>query len=101
LEHGTPLHFWEKEKPSGWHGRYTLRRNWLPFPSVIGNLQFTANQISGVIVPQWIGQGKAHYLFPRNFEGGLVFYYGSYRDYPNPNLNGVLRTLNVYIERSR
>ena len=66
----------------------------------LGNLAFSANQISGVIVPQWIGQGKAYYMFPRKFEGGLVFYYGSYRDYWNPNLNGVLRTFNIYIGRS-
>ena len=72
----------------------------MPFTSVIGNLQFTANRISGVIVPQWIGQEKAYHLFPRKFEGGLVFHYGSYRDYQNPNLNCVLRTLNVYIGRS-
>jgi predicted CXXCH cytochrome family protein len=70
------------------------------FPSALGNLAFSANQISGVIVPQWIGQGKAYYLFPRKFEGGLVFYYGSYRDYWNPNLNGVLRTASVYIGKS-
>ena len=70
------------------------------FAAGLGNLQFSANQISGVIVPQWIGKGKAYYLFPRKFEGGLVFYYGSYRDYWNPNLNGVLRTFNIYIGRS-
>jgi len=70
------------------------------FPSALGNLQFSANQVSGVIVPQWIGQGKAYYLFPRKFEGGLIFYYGSYRDYWNPNLNGVLRTATIYVGRS-
>lgn len=70
------------------------------FPSALNNLAFSATQISGVIVPEWIGQGKAYYLFPRKFEGGFVFYYGSYRDYWNPNLNGVLRTFNVYIGRS-
>ncbi|HKI13150.1 MAG TPA: cytochrome c3 family protein [Candidatus Acidoferrum sp.] len=64
------------------------------------NLYLSATQISGVVVPQWIGQGKAYYLFPRKFEGGLVFYYGSYRDYWNPNLNGVLRTFNIYVGRS-
>jgi len=37
---------------------------------------------------------------PRKFEGGLVFYYGCYRDYWNPNLNGVLRNFNVYVGRS-
>lgn len=70
------------------------------YPAALGNLQFAATQISGVIVPQWIGQGKAHYMFPRKFEGGLVFYYGSYRDYWNPNLNGVLRTFTLYVGRS-
>jgi hypothetical protein len=69
------------------------------FPSALANLQFSATQISQVIVPQWIGQGKAYYLFPHKFEGGFVFYYGSYRDYWNPNLNGVLRTFTLYAGR--
>jgi hypothetical protein len=70
------------------------------FPTALGNVQFGATQVSEVIIPQWIGQGKAYYLFPRKFEGGLVFYYGSYRDYFNPNLNGVLRTFSLYVGRS-
>jgi hypothetical protein len=70
------------------------------FPSALSNLTFASTQISEVIVPQWIGQGKAYYLFPHKFEGGLVMYYGSYRDYWNPNLNGVLRTFNIYVGRS-
>jgi len=70
------------------------------FSAALGNLDFGATQISEVIVPQWIGQSKAYYLFPHKVEGGLIFYYGSYRDYWNPNLNGVLRTFNVYIGRS-
>jgi hypothetical protein len=70
------------------------------FPASLTNVQFAANQISQVIVPQWIGQSKLEYQFPRNFEGGLIFYYGSYRDYWNPGLNGVLRTFNVYVGRS-
>lgn len=70
------------------------------FPSALNNLQFSATQISEVIVPQWIGQGKVYYLFPRKFEGGFVFYYGSYRDYWNPNLNGVLRTATIYVGKS-
>jgi hypothetical protein len=45
------------------------------------NVQFAATQISEVIVPRWIGQGKAYYMLPKKFEGGLVFYCGSYRDY--------------------
>jgi len=70
------------------------------FPSALNNLTFGSTKVSEVIVPQWIGQGKAYYLLPRKFEGGFVFYYGSYRDYFNSNLNGVLRTYNVYIGRS-
>jgi hypothetical protein len=70
------------------------------FPSALGNLQFTATQISEVIVPQWIGQSKAYYRFPNKFEGGVIVYYGSYRDQLNSNLNGVLRTFNLYVGRS-
>jgi hypothetical protein len=64
------------------------------------NVFLSSTQVSQVIVPEWIGQSKAYYLFPRKFEGGLIFYYGSYRDYWNPILNGVLRTFNVYVGRS-
>ena len=71
------------------------------FSAALSNLGFSATQISEVIVPQWIGQSKAYYLFPRKFEGGLIFYYGSYRDYWNPDLNGDLRTFNVYVGRTR
>jgi hypothetical protein len=78
----------------------TLTFDPVMFGAALNNLQFSATQISQVIVPQWIGQGKAYYLFPRKFEGGFVMYYGSYRDYWNPNLNGVLRTFNIYIGRS-
>jgi len=70
------------------------------FPSALGNLQLGATQVSQVIVPQWIGQSKVSYEFPSKFEGGLIFYYGSYRDFYNPDLNGVLRTFNVYVGRS-
>jgi hypothetical protein len=45
------------------------------FAAAQGNLGFSATQISEVIVPQWIGQSKAYYLFPRKFEGGLLVYY--------------------------
>jgi hypothetical protein len=68
--------------------------------AALGNLQFASTQISEVIVPEWIGQGKVYYLFPRKVEGGFVFYYGSYRDYWNPNLNGVLRTATLYVGKS-
>ena len=70
------------------------------FSAAQGNLGFSSTQISEVIVPQWIGQSKAYYLFPHKLEGGLVFYYGSYRDYWNPDVNGVLRTFNIYVGRS-
>lgn len=70
------------------------------FAAAQTNMAFSSTQISEVIVPQWIGQSKAYYLFPHKFEGGLLFYYGSYRDYWNQNLNGDLRTFNVYVGRS-
>jgi predicted CXXCH cytochrome family protein len=70
------------------------------FSAALNNLNFSSTQISQVIVPEWIGQSKAYYMFPSKFEGGLIFYYGSYRDYWNPILNGVLRTFNVYVGRS-
>jgi predicted CXXCH cytochrome family protein len=70
------------------------------FGAALGNLNTISTQISEVTVPQWIGQSKAYYIFPRKFEGGLLFYYGSYRDYWNPNLNGTLRTFNIYVGRS-
>ena len=70
------------------------------FSAALSNVGFAANQISAVIVPEWIGQSRAYYLFPHKVEGGLIFYYGSYRDYWNPNLNGVLRTFNLYVGRS-
>ena len=70
------------------------------FQQALGAANLGATQVSEVIVPQWIGQSKGYYLFPDKFEGGLIFYYGDYRDYWNPNLNGVLRTFNVYVGRS-
>ena len=72
----------------------------LMFAAAQNNLAFSSTQISEVIVPQWIGQSKAYYLFPHKVEGGLIFYYGSYRDFWNPDLNGVLRTFNLYVGRS-
>lgn len=70
------------------------------FAASLANLQFASTQLSQVIVPQWIGQSKAFYLFPHKIEGGLIFYYGSYKDYLNSNLNGVLRTFTIYVGRS-
>lgn len=69
------------------------------FVDALSNLSLGATQVSQVIVPQWIGQSKAYYLFPNKFEGGVIFYYGSYRDQLNPGLNGVLRTFNLYVGR--
>jgi hypothetical protein len=68
--------------------------------AALNNVQFGATTVSEVAVPQWIGQGKAYYLFPRKFEGGAVFYYGSYGDEFNPNLNGALRVYSFYVGRS-
>jgi len=70
------------------------------FRAALNNLQFAATQVSQVTVLQWIGQSKVYYILPRKCEGGLIFNYGSYRDVLNPNLNGVLRTFNVYVGRS-
>ena len=69
------------------------------FAAALGNLTLAAGQVSGVVVPQWIGQARAFYRFPKQFEGGLVFYYGRYRDQWNPGLDGTLRTFTVYIGR--
>jgi hypothetical protein len=65
-----------------------------------GALKFASTQISQVIVPQYIGQARLYYVFPHRFDGGVIFYYGSYRDQLNPNLNGVLRTFTVYVGRA-
>jgi predicted CXXCH cytochrome family protein len=70
------------------------------FQQALGNVELGATQVSGVKVPQWIGQGKAYYHLPYKFEGGVVLYYGSYRDHWNPNLNGVLRTFDIYLGRT-
>lgn len=70
------------------------------FSQALDNLRLGSTQVSQVIVPQWIGESKFYYHFPNKFEGGVVFYYGSYRDELNPQLNGVLRTFNVYLGRS-
>jgi hypothetical protein len=40
------------------------------------------------------GASLSHRL---EFDAGLTFNYGSYRDYWQPNLNGVLRTFNVFV----
>lgn len=70
------------------------------FQSALGNLALASTQISAVRVPQWIEQSKAYYLFPHRIEGGVLFNDGSYRDRWNPNLNGDLRTFDLYLGRS-
>lgn len=70
------------------------------FQLALDNLQLGSTQVSEVVVPQWIGESKVEYQFPQKFRGGLIFYYGSYRDAWNPNLNGVLRTFNLYVGRT-
>ncbi len=69
------------------------------FQQALSTLQLSSRQISQVIVPQWIGQSKAVFTPPRPGRG-LISYYGSYRDYWNPSLNGVLRTFNLFVGRS-
>jgi predicted CXXCH cytochrome family protein len=70
------------------------------FQSALDNLALSSTQISAVRVHQWLGDGKALYLFPHKVEAGLVFHYGGYADYWHPNVNGVLRTFDVYVGRT-
>jgi predicted CXXCH cytochrome family protein len=70
------------------------------FRAALENIQTGATLVSQVIAIQWIGQAKVSYQFPNKFEGGLVFYYGKYRDQWRPNLNGVLRTFAAYVGRA-
>jgi hypothetical protein len=70
------------------------------FGQALGAVGLGATQVSQVNVPQFIGQGKVYYLLPRGFDAGFLLYYGSYRDYTNPNLNGILRSYNIYFGRS-
>ncbi len=70
------------------------------FQQALGALAFGATQVSQVNVPQFIGQGKIYYFLPRGFDAGLLAYYGNYRDYMHPNLDGTLRTFTVYFGRS-
>jgi predicted CXXCH cytochrome family protein len=70
------------------------------FSAALGNLQFSSTKISEVRVPQWMGNAKAYYVFPHRLEGGTVFYYGSYADRWHSNLNGVLRSFDVYVAKT-
>jgi len=70
------------------------------FQQALNVFGLASTQISQVIVPQNIGQAKIYYHLPRKINAGFLFYYGSYRDVWNPNLNGVLRTYNFYVGRN-
>jgi predicted CXXCH cytochrome family protein len=70
------------------------------FADALNNVFLGSTLVSQVVVPEWIGLSKVYYRFPGRIEGGLIVYYGTYRDYWHPNLNGVLRTFNIYVGRS-
>jgi len=70
------------------------------FQQALGSLALGATQVSQVNVPELIGQGKVYYFLPHGFDAGLLVYYGSYRDYMHPNLDGILRTFTIYFGRS-
>jgi predicted CXXCH cytochrome family protein len=70
------------------------------FQQALGAVELGSTLGSQVNVPQLIGQGKVFYLLPRGFDTGFLIYYGSYRDFTNPNLNGILRGYNIYFGRS-
>jgi hypothetical protein len=70
------------------------------FQQALGALALGSTQGSQVNVPQLVGQGKLFYLLPHGFDTGFLLYYGSYRDYTNPNLNGILRSYSIYFGRS-
>jgi predicted CXXCH cytochrome family protein len=70
------------------------------FQQALAALALGATQVSQVNVPELIGQGRLHYLLPRGFDAGLRLYYGSYRDYTNPGLNGIMRAYDLYVGRS-
>jgi predicted CXXCH cytochrome family protein len=70
------------------------------FAQALQAIQFGSAQASQVNVPQFIGQGKVYYLLPHGFDSGFLISYGSYRDYTNPYLNGILRSYSLYFGRS-
>jgi hypothetical protein len=69
------------------------------FAQAMGAVDLGATQVSQVNVPQFLGQGKFYYLLPHGFDSGFLFSYGSYRDYTNPYLDGILRSYSVYFGR--
>jgi len=72
----------------------------VPFSQALGALALGSTQGSQVNVPQLISQGKFYYLLPHGFDAGVLLYYGSYRDFTNPNLNGILRSYSFYFGRA-
>jgi predicted CXXCH cytochrome family protein len=70
------------------------------FQQALGAIGLGSTLVSQVNVPQFIGQGKVFYMLPRGFDTGVLAYYGSYRDYTNPSLNGILRSYTIYFGRS-
>lgn len=70
------------------------------FRQALDTFALAAVQISQVIVPEYIGEVRLNYVLGRKFDSGLLIYYGSYHDYLNPNLDGVLRTYSMYVGRS-
>ena len=70
------------------------------FQQALDSLALGATLGSQVNVPQLIGQGKLYYLLPHGFDTGFLIYYGSYRDYMHPELNGILRRFTIYFGRT-
>ena len=70
------------------------------FAQALSAIGLGATTVSQVNVPQFIGQGKVYYVLPHGFDTGLLVYYGTYKDFTNPGLDGILRSYNVYIGRS-
>ena len=69
------------------------------FQQALGALAY-GSSLTQMNVPQLIAQGKLYYLLPHGFDAGFVAYYGSYRDYTTPSMNGILRAYNVYFARA-
>ncbi len=70
------------------------------FGQALDALQLGSTAVSQVLVPEWIGSSKLTYRLPEGFFSGLLFYYGSYKDYLNPGLNGDLRTFTLYLGKT-
>ena len=93
--------FHEQQQPGYMVNHDLLSRQWCLAIARTGPPDFAFPiYLPLVAMPQWIGQSKIHYLFLHKIEGGMVFDFGSYRDHWNPNLNGDLRTFDVYVGRT-